>query len=179
MWLPCAGEVDFVGDEKARCLLILSEHLVPRLDVFQCRGFGNIIHKHHTVRVLQVRWYQTSIPFLSRRIPHLQPIVLSILIYILDIKIDAHSRLDLIIDRLHDSPTGRRCWCSVRWCWSCLHPGRLGRRCDTFGCCVCLTRKLCSFIIFYLSIAYLFHTLYLLVRWLIDYCLLDSCFFKN
>ena len=52
-----------------------------------------IINKNNTMSVLQIGWYKTTISLLPCSIPHLQSIILPILINILDIKIYSYSGL--------------------------------------------------------------------------------------
>ena len=88
------GEVSLVADQQTRCLLVLSEHFMPHLDVKEGVCTRDIVHKDCAVGVFKIGRDQAPITLLSSSVPHLHTVCLATSNHILDVEIDADGRLN-------------------------------------------------------------------------------------
>lgn len=75
--------------------MVISEEFVPVVQSLQSLGLGDVEHEYDAMRVLQVRWNETAIAFLSCGVPHLETVIYPVSSDVLDVEIDADCRLSL------------------------------------------------------------------------------------
>lgn len=76
------------------CNSMILKHLVPDFEILQCGFLGNIIDHDRTVGIFHVVRYETFEALLACSIPELYSKMFAVAGYILDVKVDAYSRLD-------------------------------------------------------------------------------------
>lgn len=92
--VPRTDQVHLVRHHDSRRFLVVSEEFVPVVQSLQSFGLGDVEHEHYAMGVLQVRWNETAIAFLSSCVPHLQAVIYSVSSDVLDVEIDADCRLN-------------------------------------------------------------------------------------
>lgn len=86
--------------------LVLLEHVVPRLEVAESGFLRNIVDHNCTVGVFHVVRDEAAEALLPCGVPQLDAVLLAVPRYVLDVEIDAHSRLHDGKDTL--SPSSKR-----------------------------------------------------------------------
>ena len=130
-YVPGCRQVYFIADDHPRSFLVLFEYLEPIWQTAQGLGIGDIEYKDHAMCIFQISWDQASISLLASCVPHLQPIQVSILDYIFNIKVYPNRWLSYLLS-IHCNFDRIGLRSNARWSKSSRRSDPPGKRLWTF-----------------------------------------------